>query len=119
MKTQIKEQTKNLLPLKFKHPYDRFNNDELIIRDYLAIQRTNLANERTLLSYINASIGLLVVGVSFIKFLDSFILKLSGITFCVAAVVTYFIGSINYYRRKKQIPHIEEMYGKKELENRN
>lgn len=111
MKT-VSNQSEKMFPPNFKHPYDRFNNDELIIRDYLAIQRTNLANERTLLSYINASIGLLVVGVSFIKFLDSWVLKFSGITFCIAAIVTYFIGSINYYRRKKQIPHITDLHGK-------
>ena len=111
MKVKIKQKAKKLLPPKFNHPYDRFQNTELIIRDYLAIQRTNLANERTLLAYINCAIALLVVGVSFIKFLNSFILKASGITFCGLAVVALIIGVINYYRRKKQIPQIKNMHG--------
>ncbi len=35
---------------------------ELIVRDYLARQRTTLANERTLLSYIRTSLYFLVSG---------------------------------------------------------
>jgi putative membrane protein len=35
---------------------------ELIIRDYLARQRTTLANERTLLAYIRTSLYFLVSG---------------------------------------------------------
>jgi putative membrane protein len=33
-------------------PYDRFKNNELILRDELAVDRTLLANERTLLAYL-------------------------------------------------------------------
>ncbi|MDO8968100.1 MAG: DUF202 domain-containing protein [Algoriphagus sp.] len=35
---------------------------ELIVRDYLARQRTSLANERTLLAYIRTSLYFLVSG---------------------------------------------------------
>ncbi|MDD4514504.1 DUF202 domain-containing protein [Massilibacteroides sp.] len=38
------------------------DKSELILRDYLAIERTKLANERTFLSYIRASLYLLVAG---------------------------------------------------------
>ena len=34
---------------------DKFKNEELILRDYLAIERTKLANVRTLFSYIRTS----------------------------------------------------------------
>jgi uncharacterized membrane protein YidH (DUF202 family) len=33
-------------------PYAQSKNDELVRRDYVAVDRTVLANERTLLSYV-------------------------------------------------------------------
>ena len=44
--------------------------DDLIIRDYLAIQRTSLANVRTLLSYVRTSLYFLVSGTALIKVED-------------------------------------------------
>jgi putative membrane protein len=49
-------------------PYDRFKNNELILRDELAVDRTLLANERTLLAYLRSAISLLLAGVTFIQF---------------------------------------------------
>jgi len=36
-------------------PYQRFKDEELILRDELAVDRTLLANERTLLAYLRAA----------------------------------------------------------------
>lgn len=44
---------------------------EIILRDYLAIERTRLANERTLLSYIRSSLYLMLGGIAFFQ-LDIF-----------------------------------------------
>ena len=53
----------NLLKLK-----NDFNNqDDLILRDRLAIVRTKLANERTLFSYIRTSLYLLTAGVGILE----------------------------------------------------
>ncbi|HEX9600735.1 MAG TPA: DUF202 domain-containing protein [Mariniflexile sp.] len=46
-------------------------DEEVILRDYLAIERTRLANERTLLSYIRSSLYLLLGGIAFFQ-LDIF-----------------------------------------------
>ncbi|MFO7655175.1 MAG: DUF202 domain-containing protein, partial [Candidatus Krumholzibacteriia bacterium] len=35
---------------------ENFTENELIVRDYLARQRTHLANDRTLLSYIRTAL---------------------------------------------------------------
>src|SRR5690606_4522076 len=40
---------------------------EIILRDYLAIERTRLANERTLLSYIRSSLYLMLGGIAFFQ----------------------------------------------------
>jgi putative membrane protein len=42
-------------------------DEEVILRDYLAIERTRLANERTLLSYIRSSLYLLLGGIAFFQ----------------------------------------------------
>ncbi len=34
----------------------KFNKDEMILRDFLAVDRTLLANERTLLAYIRTGV---------------------------------------------------------------
>lgn len=36
------------------------NSEEIILRDYLALERTKLANERTFLSYVRTSLYLLL-----------------------------------------------------------
>ena len=40
---------------------------EIILRDYLAIERTRLANERTLLSYIRSSLYLMLGAIAFFQ----------------------------------------------------
>ncbi|HQZ43477.1 MAG TPA: DUF202 domain-containing protein, partial [Flavobacteriales bacterium] len=42
---------------------DFTNNEDLILRDHLALVRTRLANERTLLSYIRSALYLLLGGI--------------------------------------------------------
>ncbi len=59
-------------------PYTQFKREELILRDYLAADRTVLANERTLLSYIRTSLALAAAGGSLIHFLTSLIADIGG-----------------------------------------
>uniref|UniRef100_UPI004047E2D9 DUF202 domain-containing protein n=1 Tax=Mariniflexile sp. TaxID=1979402 RepID=UPI004047E2D9 len=44
--------------------------EAIILRDYLAIERTRLANERTLLSYIRSSLYLLLGSIAFFQLKD-------------------------------------------------
>ncbi len=44
--------------------------ENTILRDYLALERTKLANERTYLSYIRTSLYFLLGGFAFIKIED-------------------------------------------------
>lgn len=48
------------------------NSEALILRDHLALDRTRLANERTLLAYIRTAFMLLVAGATALKlFIDT------------------------------------------------
>jgi putative membrane protein len=77
---------------------------EKLLRDSLAIDRTNLANQRTLLSFIRTSIMLLATGVTIMKLLPIINpLFYTGIIAIVASVVFITIGSFSYKRVKKDI----------------
>lgn len=110
---RVKKQ--KIFPVRFRQPYDRFNSKDLIIRDYLAIQRTNLSNERTFLAYIRTFVGLLAVGVTFIKLLDAKFLIIVGVILVAFAIVSLVVGVINYFKRKKQIPRLSELEGENEI----
>ncbi|MDX2050953.1 MAG: DUF202 domain-containing protein [Polyangiaceae bacterium] len=47
--------------------YDRAEKTDLIVRDYLALERTHLANERTLLAYARTTIMMLISAVTLLK----------------------------------------------------
>ena len=74
------------------NPYDRFTEEDLILRDHLAFDRTVLANERTFLAYVRTALALLVVGGSFVKFLDSFATHAIGCVFIALGVGVFVLG---------------------------
>ncbi|MCG9972247.1 DUF202 domain-containing protein [Christiangramia crocea] len=53
--------------VKLHNPFKTRLIDEKLIREHLALERTKLANERTLLSYIRASIYLLISGLALLQ----------------------------------------------------
>ena len=75
---------------------------KLILRDYLALDRTKLANQRTLLSFVRTSLYLVVSGIAVlnvkilqdIRFLGFVLMGISILVF-VAGIVNFF-----YFRRK-------------------
>lgn len=77
-------------------PYAKFREQSLSLNDYLAIDRTILANERTLLSYGRTALAQIIIGGSALKFFDSFTLKVIGVLFLTAAFITILIGWYRY-----------------------
>ncbi|REG94676.1 YidH family protein [Algoriphagus antarcticus] len=76
---------------------------ELIIRDFLARQRTTLANDRTLLSFIRTSLYFLVSGTALfeVKELDH-VRDLGYLAFGLS-LVFLIIGFMNYFRIRKKL----------------
>ncbi|HNW50213.1 MAG TPA: DUF202 domain-containing protein [Prolixibacteraceae bacterium] len=58
----------NIFWKKNSQPFDIKEN--IILRDYLALERTKLANERTLFSYIRTSLYLLLAGMTILQLKD-------------------------------------------------
>ncbi|MDR1626585.1 MAG: DUF202 domain-containing protein [Spirochaetia bacterium] len=76
---------------------------EMILRDYLALDRTKLANERTLLAYLRMGIGLVAAGIGMIGILDLFWAHIVGWCFLAAAPAALITGVRNFARMKKKM----------------
>ncbi len=82
--------------MKPHNPYARFREKSLTLNDYLAIDRTVLANERTLLSYVRTGLTQVIIGGSALKFFDSHVLTVIGILFLAGGAVTLWYGWRRY-----------------------
>lgn len=79
------------------------NKDEIILRDYLAMERTTLANERTLLSYLRSSLYLLIGGVALLKLEDFKNLHFVGYFALVLASVFVIVGFYRYQKLRNRL----------------
>lgn len=77
--------------------------DRLTLRDHLALGRTTLANERTLLGYVRTALAMAVVGASALKFFESHALLVLGWVFLAAGVATLLIGLRRYWQMRGEI----------------
>lgn len=69
-------------PMKKKVDFYEKIEEELILRDYLAIERTRLANETALLAYFRTGLFLLSIGLTFIQLKEFKAISLIG-WFCL------------------------------------
>ena len=84
-------------------PYSKREEDELILRDYLAIDRTVLANERTILAYLRTSLTFLIVGLSFVKFFDTKTTFYLGWVFFICSVIVLLAGLFRFRQMNTRI----------------
>lgn len=97
----MKKQLKNIV--KFTDDYN--NEDRIILRDHLAMERTKLANERTLLSYLRSSLYLLLGGVGLVSVKDSIFedFKVIGYVAVGFSIIFLAIGIIRYIQLKRHL----------------
>ena len=81
-------------------------DEEIILRDYLAIERTRLANERTLLSYIRSSLYLILGGIAFLQLEGFANIKYLGILSLVLSVIFLIIGIYRFMLLKKSLKNL-------------
>jgi putative membrane protein len=89
-----------------EQPYARFQQDELILRDELAIDRTLLANENTLLAYLRSALTLLIAGVTFIHLFPQSWLWWLGLAFVPAGLALALTGGLRFRRMQNSIRKI-------------
>lgn len=78
-------------------------NKDLILRERLAIERTDMAIDRTLLAFIRTALYFTIAGMT----VDSLIKVSYGwwieIVFWIIAAAILMIGLLNFYRQKKRL----------------
>ena len=85
--------------------YKEFN-DKMIIRDYLALDRTILANRRTLLSYVRTFIGLFGGGIGLVELLDNTVIMIIGYISMGISLPILIIGINEFIKMKKSLESI-------------
>ena len=88
-------------------PYIRFKKEELILRDYLAADRTVLANERTLMAYIRTSVALAAAGGSLIHFLESLAANIGGGLLLALAAGILGVGLQRFIWYKRRLKNLQ------------
>ncbi len=80
------------------------DTNELILRDYLSIARSKLANERTLLAYLRTGLMFFVSGLSLIKlFPTEVILLFLGYILIPVSLFTIILGAIRFKQSCKNV----------------
>lgn len=84
--------------------YQEFIAKQLILRDYLAIERTILSNEATFLGYIRTSLTVAVVGVSLLHlYPQDRTIQYIGILLSAMSLFIFAIGSVRSMRMSTKI----------------
>tara|TARA_R100001369_G_C3293261_1_gene164303 strand:+ start:524 stop:865 length:342 start_codon:yes stop_codon:yes gene_type:complete len=81
-------------------------DQKVILRDYLAIERTRLANERTLLSYVRSSLYLLLGSIALYQlkaFANFEYLAFTTLIFCV---IFFVIGVYRFMFLKRSLKRL-------------
>ncbi len=103
------------MPLQTHHEeeayYEAVEPEKLILRDHLALDRTELANERTLLAYIRTAMALFLTGFSAMHLpsfnpnlaLEDLVYQIFGWVLVAAALFILVVGWVRYRRVKARI----------------
>lgn len=96
-------------------PYRGYDQERLILRDHLAIDRTVLANERTLLSYLRTAFAFTVAGLTFLQFFEGGALRVLGVTLLPVSALTAIIGVYRFLLvRARLVPLVGKYEGERE-----
>lgn len=80
-------------------PYDHYNGvqkQDMVLRDYLAVDRTVMANEVSFLSYIRTGLTFIIAAVTFLKFFNGTPVHLLGWVFIASAILLVVHGATRY-----------------------
>ena len=78
----------------------------MILRDYLAVDRTILANERTLLSYIRTAMAFAGAGTALIHFFDSGVAEGVGWVLIPTGIMVFLAGIRRYISVRNKLKRL-------------
>ena len=84
-------------------PYGQLKDEEMILRDHLAIDRTALANERTFLAYVRTALAAGGAGAVLIHFFEAWPVRSLGVVLVAAAVALLLVGLLRHLRLQARL----------------
>lgn len=97
-----------------KNPYSQFIKKELILRDHLAIDRTILANERSLLAYVRTGFTIFLAAVTLIKLFDAMVTHIIGWILMIISLIVIIFGFMRMKKMKRFIHELQDLSNVKE-----
>ena len=91
-------------------------NKELVLREYLAIERTKLVNETTLLAYVRTGLYFLVAGSTLGQVVETQFWKVIGPALVAIGLITMVVGLIRFIRLRKTIEASKKNIGESSAE---
>jgi putative membrane protein len=95
---------------------DQNINKDLILREKLALERTIMTNNTTLLSFVRTSLYFSIAGLSVENLLKVNYGRWFEIGFWIIAIIIFAVGIRNYYIQKRKIEESEKHIGDYKLE---
>jgi len=87
--------------------------EKLILRDHLALDRTNLANERTFLAYLRTALAFIILGASIVKLFPTISYIIAGSISIIIGISSLGLGIARFYQVKNKIN--QEYYDQQNL----
>ncbi len=91
-------------------------NKDLILRERLAIERTDMAIDRTFLSFLRTTLYFVVAGMTVNSLLKASYGRWVEIVFWIIAGLVLIIGLVNFFRQKKKLKNNKIHIGNYKLE---
>jgi putative membrane protein len=80
------------------------SEEKMILRDYLAADRTKMANERTLMAFLRTALVIFATAITILKlFPDDQILFVVGLLFLPISALVLFFGLRSYIKEIRTI----------------
>ncbi|HPE43616.1 MAG TPA: DUF202 domain-containing protein [Bacteroidales bacterium] len=95
----MKKIVRTLLPTNKKFIQD----EPIIMRDFLALERTRLANERTLMAYVRTALYLLLGGIAFLQMQDFEHIRWFGLVIIILSFLMALFGVIRFFVIKNRL----------------
>jgi len=84
-------------------PYENVREEDLVLRDLLAAERTVLAAERTFLAYVRTGIAFLATGASFVRFFGTLAFVVWGWFLVTIGLAALGVGTWRFRKTSQEI----------------
>jgi len=78
-------------------------NKDLVLREHLAIERTRLANETTMLAYIRTGLYFIVAGSTLGQVVHTVFWQMAGVPVLIIGLIIIGFGTVRFMRVRKSI----------------